>query len=160
MEIGPRTEPPVLLSKTWSPSFTICTYCVAPTSPLVSGGAQLQATPGNPIPSKFRTGDGIASGARRSCTTVSSWLWANLGSPSGSRFRFLGLRPTFGGMSRNGGETSFFAEDPTVIVEAVLFLVESAPRPEADTRSADRTPQASARYRSNDSPCVGRLDSI
>ena len=83
-----------------------------------------------------------------------------MGRPSGSRFRFLGLRPTFGGMSRKGGETSFFAEDPTVIVEAVLFVVASAAKPVADDNSTHRAPEASARYRSNDSPFVGRLDSI
>ena len=52
----------MVLSKTWKPSLTICTYCVSPTSPLVSGGMQLQTTPGNPIPSKFRLGGGIELG--------------------------------------------------------------------------------------------------
>src|SRR5215467_8319472 len=33
---------PVVLSKTPKPVLTICTNCVAPTAPLVSGGAQLQ----------------------------------------------------------------------------------------------------------------------
>src|SRR6266566_4190460 len=56
---GPITEAPVVLLKTWKPSLTICTYCVAPTSPLVSGGAQLHATPGNEMPLKLRIELGI-----------------------------------------------------------------------------------------------------
>src|SRR5207244_5369992 len=59
MPTGPSTDAPVALLKTWKPSLTICTYWVAPTSPLVSGGAQLQATPGNPMPLKFRSGLGM-----------------------------------------------------------------------------------------------------
>src|SRR4029453_7767897 len=140
IEIGPRTDAPLVLSKTWRPSLTICTYCVAPTSPSVSGGAQLQATPGNGMPSKLRTGDGIASGARRFCTTGSTWVRTSLGMPTGSRCRCLGLSPTFGGMSRNGGETSFLDECPTVMVETVFLLVESAAKPEADAKSVHRTP--------------------
>ena len=50
---------PVVLSKTWKPSLTIWTYWVRPTSPFVSGGAQLQTTPGNEIPGKLRIGEGI-----------------------------------------------------------------------------------------------------
>src|SRR5438874_10238588 len=69
---GPRTEEPVVLSNTWKPWLTICTYCVEPTSPFVSGGAQLHATPGNPIPSKFRIGDGMFGRAGVRCTTGSS----------------------------------------------------------------------------------------
>src|SRR5215813_6050408 len=56
---GPNCEAPVALLKTWNPSLTICTYCVAPTSPFVSGGAQLQATPGNGMPSKFLSAAGM-----------------------------------------------------------------------------------------------------
>ncbi len=91
-------------------------------------------------------GAGIAAGARRFCTTVSTWVWTSLGMPRGSRCRCLGLSPTFGGMSRNAGETSFLDECPTVI-EAVFFLVDSAAKPEADARSVHRTPQANAPYR-------------
>ncbi len=61
-------------------------------------------------------------------------------------------------MSRSGGETSFFDDWPTVIVEAVFFVPESAAKPEADAKSVHRTPQASARYRRMDSPFVERLD--
>jgi hypothetical protein len=53
------------------PSFAICTYCVAPTSPFVSGGAQLQLTPGNGMPLKFRPALGIAGSASVVCATVS-----------------------------------------------------------------------------------------
>src|SRR5207248_6521557 len=77
MAAGPRSEAPVVLSNTWYPSLTIWTYWVAPTSPSVSGGAQLQLTPGNGMPSKLRIGAGIASGESRGpnvrCTTVSGW---------------------------------------------------------------------------------------
>src|SRR5580765_1549735 len=59
MLIGPSTEAPVVLLKTWSPVLTIWTYCVAPTSPFVSGGAQLQLTPGKSIPSKLSPGLGM-----------------------------------------------------------------------------------------------------
>src|SRR5260370_42226917 len=61
---GPNTDAPVVLLKTWKPSLTIWTYCVAPTSPLVSGGAQLHATPGKGMPLKFRTGLGILGAIR------------------------------------------------------------------------------------------------
>src|SRR5438309_8558765 len=56
---GPITEAPVVLLKTWKPSLTIWTYCVAPTSPLVSGGAQLHDTPGNGMPSKLSSAVGM-----------------------------------------------------------------------------------------------------
>ena len=49
----------MVLSKTWNPEFTIWTYCEEPTSPSVSGGAQLQFTPGKPIPSKLSVGEGM-----------------------------------------------------------------------------------------------------
>src|SRR3954447_10513078 len=63
MPSGPRTEAPVVLLKTWKPSLTIWTYWVAPTSPFVSGGAQLQTTPGKGMPSKLRVVAGIAGDA-------------------------------------------------------------------------------------------------
>src|SRR5207237_9608243 len=58
MPEGPNKDAPVDLLKTWNPSLTIWTYCVLPTSPLVSGGAQLHATPGNGMPSKLSSGVG------------------------------------------------------------------------------------------------------
>src|SRR3979490_2745675 len=61
---GPNTDAPVVLLKTWKPSLTIWTYWVAPTSPFVSGGAQLHATPGNGTPSKLSSGLGILSPAK------------------------------------------------------------------------------------------------
>ena len=111
MLIGPRTELPVDLSNTWRPVFTIWTYCVAPTSPFVSGGAQLQLTPGKPIPSKFSCVPGIFGAASLFCTAVSvrfvCWCrifglgWAGL----------LGLGVTgFGVMSRSFGDLSFLTE--------------------------------------------------
>src|SRR5437588_6843349 len=108
MPDGPSCDAPVVLLKTWSPSFTICTYCVAPTSPFVSGGAQLQPTPGKRMPSKFRVVPGIL-GAK-------TLVWS---APSGA---FLCDRPVFGfglasrslegltgtaGIRLSGRETSF-----------------------------------------------------
>src|SRR5262245_20371806 len=140
IEIGPSTDAPLVLSKTWIASLTIWTYCVDPTSPSVSGGAQLQETPGNGTPSKLRTGDGIASGARLFWTTGSNWVRTSLGMPSGSRCRWRGWRPTLGGISRRGGETSFFDDTPTVIPEAPDFLLDCAAKPGADAKSVHRTP--------------------
>ena len=74
MLCGPRTELPVALSKTWKPSLTICRYCVSPTSPLVSGGAQLQPTPGNWMPLKLRIGLGISGVGAFVCWMTGSGL--------------------------------------------------------------------------------------
>ena len=86
---GPMTELPVALSKTCRPSLTICTYCVSPTSPLVSGGAQLQPTPGNVMPSKLMMGAGICcTGAIVFCTTgstLSTWWLGSCGFFAASR---------------------------------------------------------------------------
>src|SRR5689334_14993251 len=70
MLCGPRTELPVALSKTWKPSLTICTYCVSPTSPFVSGGAQLQATPGYWMPLKFLSAVGMLGEVNASAAIV------------------------------------------------------------------------------------------
>src|SRR6266545_2630388 len=59
MSTGPKTEAPVVLSKTWKPRLTIWTYWSRPTSPFVSGGAQLQFTPGKAMPLKLRMVPGI-----------------------------------------------------------------------------------------------------
>src|SRR6059058_4591906 len=59
MPTGPYTDAPVPLLNTWNAWFTVWAYWVRPTSPLVSGGAQLQVTPGNAAPSKFSSGDGM-----------------------------------------------------------------------------------------------------
>src|ERR1043165_6962351 len=67
---GPSKEPPVVLSKTWKPSLTICTYCVAPTSPSVSGGAQLHATPGYWMPLKFLSAVGMLAAVNASAAIV------------------------------------------------------------------------------------------
>src|SRR5213076_430921 len=76
MSTGAMTEVPVVLLKTSRPWFTIWTYCVRPTSPFVSGGAQLQPTPGNGMPSKLRIGDGIRGPATVFCWTVSgAFTW-------------------------------------------------------------------------------------
>src|SRR5207248_208331 len=118
MLFGPRTEFVVTLSKTWKPSLTIWTYWVFPTAPLVSGGAQLQPTPGKGIPSKL-----LRAAARLGATAfrveeLAEWRFWMTGSASSlcrcgifgfslascSSFRSASLH---GGSSRSGGETSF-----------------------------------------------------
>ena len=107
MSIGPSMEAPVTLLKTCMPLLTSWTYCVAPTSPSVSGGAQLQATPGKGMPAKFRIGGGMTAGARVLCTTGSGTLLTVWRKPSGSGITCWGSSWTDGtGMSRSGGETS------------------------------------------------------
>src|SRR5690348_1945249 len=58
MALGkPAASAPVVLAYTPKAVLTICTYCVAPTAPLVSGGAQLHGLLGvllvSPMPLKF-----------------------------------------------------------------------------------------------------------
>ena len=104
---GPYTDAPVDLSKTWKPSLTICTYCVAPTSPFVSGGAQLQATPGNGIPLKLSVGAGMF-GAASDCSTTGSFAFTwrpTCGFAAASRSG-IGLSGS-AGVLRNVAETSF-----------------------------------------------------
>ena len=68
----------MVLSKTWRPWLTIWTYCESPTSPFVSGGAQLQLTPGYGIPLKLRIVPGIAGFGILDWTTVSRRLFSSL----------------------------------------------------------------------------------
>src|SRR5258708_38126365 len=49
--VGPETLAPVVLLKTANEEFTHCTYWVAPTAPLVSGGALLTGKPREGLPS-------------------------------------------------------------------------------------------------------------
>ena len=101
------------MSKTWKPSLTIWTYCVAPTSPFVSGGAQLQPTPGNGIPSKLCVGPGMFGAASDCWTTVSfAFTWRpTCGFAAASRSG-IGLSGS-AGMLRSVAETSFLYEWPT-----------------------------------------------
>ncbi len=105
MLCGPRIEVPVVLSKTWKPSLTICTYCVWPTSPFVSGGAQLQLTPGNWMPLKFRIGLGISGvGAFVFWTTgstLSTWLFGMYGL-RGPSWNGVSLSPSASASSSTG----------------------------------------------------------
>src|SRR5258708_32094373 len=48
--MGPSSRAPVVLSKTAKDSLTHWTYCVAPTAPLVSGGAEFTEKLGKPLP--------------------------------------------------------------------------------------------------------------
>src|SRR5260370_41419549 len=112
---GANTDATVVLSKTWKPSLTIWTYCVAPTSPLVSGGAQLHATPGKGTPSKLRSGLGILRPAK-ALTELADWTTGSalstcfleagtLGFSLASRSTFLSTLEGF--ISRRGADVSF-----------------------------------------------------
>src|SRR6266545_5041237 len=117
MSTGPKTEAPVLLSKTWKPWLTIWTYWSRPTSPFVSGGAQLQATPGKGIPSKLRMVPGIFGPGIVLWTTGSrALLWSlNLKSDGFSAAICSGdVRCGWVAMARTGREMSFLYDLPTV----------------------------------------------
>ena len=115
MPTGPKIELPVTLSQTSIPSFTICMYCVEPTSPFVSGGAQLQLTPGNGIPSKFSSVPGIFGAAGLSCTTgsvrfVCRWTIGGFGCAG-----WFGPGVTgFGVMFPSRGDVSFLTDWATI----------------------------------------------
>src|ERR1043166_1082039 len=126
---GPSKEPPVVLSKTWKPSLTICTYWVAPTSPSVSGGAQLQAPPGKKTPSKLSSGVGMLRPAKAISEfapwTTGSWLslWFSeagiFGFSLASRSNFEPAGACF--ISRSGGEVSLRTDVPTMTSPPFLF---------------------------------------
>src|SRR5262249_20063552 len=95
---------------------TIWTYCVAPTSPFVSGGAQLHATPGNGIPSKLREGEGMwfANWAFWRTRSV-PFLWIETGRGLVAASCSAPEKSGFAGSARIGGDTSFLKEGRTVI---------------------------------------------
>ena len=102
--IGPSCTAPVALLKIDSPAFefTHCTYCVAPTAPFTSDGAEPFAL----LPSKFnsasvKTGCGstpmAASGP--GAALPAAWIWANA---SGAPLpRISGVTLMAGRASRN-----------------------------------------------------------
>jgi hypothetical protein len=107
MSSGPSCEAPVTLLKTCTARLTIWTYCVAPTSPSVSGGAQLHPTPGNGMPVKFRMGGGMTAGARLPWTTVIATIAHGPVKAFRLEHHVPGIEGDGGtGMSRSGGETS------------------------------------------------------
>src|SRR5713101_9467597 len=111
--VGPAMRAPLDLLKIAKEVFTHCTYWVAPTVPLVSGGAPVTLKPYWPLPSpsKLWLTGGVGSGIVVVCRTGSSSSWER---PGGSGMRFKGstsLRTRDGGgayliISRSGGETS------------------------------------------------------
>src|SRR6267154_160172 len=111
--VGPAIRAPLDLLKMANEVFTHCTYCVAPTVPLVSGGAPVTLNPYWPLPnpSKLWLTGGVGSGTVAVWRTGSSWSWER---PGGRGMRFRGstsLRTRDGGgayliISRSGGETS------------------------------------------------------
>src|SRR6185369_9647408 len=119
MPDGPRTEPPVVLSNTWKPSFTIWTYCVAPTSPFVSGGAQLQATPGNGMPLKFLSVAGMLGAVNGAAiefwTTVSLASLCECVTLGFSFASFFALKTGCCFISRTGCDVSLRIDSPTVM---------------------------------------------
>ena len=147
---GPKTEFPVVLLKTWKPSFTIWTYWVSPTSPFVSGGAQLQTTPGKSMPSKFSIGPGMFGRGIVRWTAVSRWLTSFLPLVS---FGFSDASPRLEGkilgrcMLRSGRVSMFPYECPTI--RPGCFAFASGPArtcvPEADDPAASPAPPVAAR---------------
>src|SRR5438046_7846262 len=135
MSTGPKTDAPVVLLKTWKPWLTIWTYCVRPTSPFVSGGAQLQLTPGNAMPSKFRVGGGITLGAdallwRAASGTLARECWWRILKTGIDRL-CEGLYGT-AGTSRSDRETSFLYEWPTKTWRPTCFGSEGSRGPFRD----------------------------
>src|SRR6266571_2582851 len=118
---GPRTDEPVVLLKTWKPWLTIWTYCVAPTSPFVSGGAQLQVTPGNGMPSKLSVGAGMFGLASCRCTTGST-AFRGLAGNSGLRLASCSDRHVYGarGIVRRAGVRKCETACPTIGLAEVL----------------------------------------
>src|SRR5215208_7524195 len=116
MSVAGVSGAPVFLSNTRKPWLTICTYCVAPTSPFASGGAQLQPTPGNAMPSKSSVVFGIFGAKRVLWRTVSrAFLWREAGLGFGLTSVWeprtsLAARCSM----RIGREESFLNECPTI----------------------------------------------
>src|SRR5260370_19329322 len=100
--VGPEISAPVLLLKIANEVFTHCTYCVAPTVPLVSGGAPVTLKPYWPLPSpsKLWLTGGVGSGIVVVCRTGSSSSWER---PGGSGMRFRGSTSL---LTRDGGGAS------------------------------------------------------
>src|SRR5260370_38652445 len=87
--VGPAIRAPVDLLKMANEVFTHCTYWVAPTAPLVSGGAPVMLNPYCPLPrpSKFKVGVGVIQPTEDICRTGSSSSGVR---PGGSGMRFKG----------------------------------------------------------------------
>src|SRR3954465_2436930 len=115
IETGPSIDAPVALLKTCRPSLTICTYWVAPTSPFVSGGAQLHATPGNGMPSKLRVVPGMFGANCDDCRAASTRsTWCETGRGFGLASISVAGVGAVARTLRSGCETSFLYECPTI----------------------------------------------
>src|SRR5258708_24234925 len=72
--VGPETLAPVVLLKTANEEFTHCTYWVAPTAPLVSGGALLTVKPREALPSPSTlTPEAVGAARVGGIQAVRSW---------------------------------------------------------------------------------------
>jgi len=128
---------------------TIWTYWVFPTSPFVSGGAQLQLTPGKGMPSHWRIGLGIAG---MPISVLQKLLWITGSGPSWCWCGSLGLRfascsvsvgGQINGCSRSGRDKSLCNAGITVVSpnccafgDALAWAeaFENAPEPSSATR--------------------------
>ena len=88
---------------------------MAPTSPLVSGGAQLHVTPGKGMPSKLRPVPGIALGKCLVWRAASGRAMPLIGTCGLGFASWSGVgRIAMGRIERSGREVSFLTEWPTV----------------------------------------------
>src|SRR6266851_9066755 len=120
--VGPAIRAPLDLLKIAKEVFTHCTYWVAPTVPLVSGGAPVTLKPYWPLPrpSKLCRTGGVGGGTVAVCSTGSS---CNCSKPGGRGMRFrgsTGRRVRDGGgacriISLRGRETSWWTLRLTVV---------------------------------------------
>src|SRR5258708_39100988 len=97
--VGPEIRAPLDLLKMAKEVLTHCTYCVAPTVPLVSGGAPVTLKPYWPLPSpsKLCKTGGVGGGTVAVCSTGSS---CNCSRPGGRGMRRMG---STGRRVREGG---------------------------------------------------------
>src|SRR6266403_4020520 len=96
--VGPATTAPVVLLKTAKLRLTHCTYWVAPTAPLVSGGAQQIPNPANPSPKPSKFSPKLAETGGRTCSCKAA---------SGTALSSAGCSCPVGRMSIIRGENGF-----------------------------------------------------
>src|SRR5262249_41770959 len=97
---GPKSTAPVALSKTANDVLTHCTYCVAPTAPLVSGGALVTLNPGRPTPTPSKLIPAVVptSGVGPVWPSGSAWPSGRAGWPCAHLRTGCSQRSSSGGM--------------------------------------------------------------